>query len=100
MTARAPVREWMRAIRSALRPLRPKSYWQVWLSVTVLPLTVLTVGLGLKMIFRTWPQFDAPAAIGTFSYIALVGARQSQALRRRRRALLSLTGADQRRAAD
>jgi len=89
----------MTAIRSALRPLHPKSYWQVWLSVTALPLTVLIVGLGLKMIFRTWPQFDAPAAIGTVSYMVLVGARQSQALRRRRRARSSLTGADQRRAA-
>jgi hypothetical protein len=38
------------------------------------------------LIFHTWPQFDVPAAIGTFGYFALMGSRQSLALRRRRRA--------------
>jgi hypothetical protein len=74
-------------IKSALHPLRPQSYRQVWLSATAVPLAVLIIGLGLRLIFRTWPQFDLSAAAGTVSYVALLGGRQSLALRRRRRAL-------------
>jgi hypothetical protein len=66
---------------------------QAWLSAAALPLVVLIVGVGLKLIFHTWPQFDLPSAIGTASYVALAGSRQSLALRGRRRALALLTDA-------
>jgi hypothetical protein len=46
---------------------------------------VLVVGLGLRLIFRSWPQFGGPGAIiGTVGYIAFEGSVQSQALRARR----------------
>jgi hypothetical protein len=93
MTVTLRVRIAARTIRAALHPLRPQSYWQAWLSAGAVPLVVLIVGLGLRMIFHTWPQFDVPSAIGTASYVALVGSRQSLGLRRRRRALPSLTDA-------
>jgi hypothetical protein len=86
MTAVARVRALARAIRRALRPLRPQSYWQVWLAVGSLPLAALVVGMGLKLIFHRWPQFDVPSAIGTVGSCTLAGSRQSLALRRRRRA--------------
>jgi hypothetical protein len=71
--------------------LRARSYRQVWLSVAAVPLAVLIVGLGLRLIFHTWPQFDPSAAVGTVGFVALVGYRQSLALRRRRRSRSSLT---------
>jgi hypothetical protein len=80
-----------RMIKGAVHTLRPQSYRQVWLSAAAVPLAVLIVGLGFRLIFRTWPQFDPSAAVGTAGYIALVGGRQSFALRRRRRALSSST---------
>ena len=58
-----------------------------------MPLIVLVVGLGLKLIFHTWPQLDVPSAIGTGCYVALVGSRQSLAVHRRRRALTSMSEA-------
>lgn len=76
-----------RMIKGALHPLRPRSYRQVWLSAAAVPLAVLVVGLGLRLIFHTWPQFDPSAAVGSAGYVALVGGRQSLALRRRRRGL-------------
>jgi hypothetical protein len=86
MTTGAPVRKLAWAVRSAIRPLRPQSYWQVWLSATAVPSAVLVIGIGLKMAFHTWPQFDVPSAVGTASYVVLVGGRQSLALHQRRRA--------------
>jgi hypothetical protein len=73
--------------KGALHPLRSQSYRQVWLSAIAVPLAVLVVGLGLRLIFHTWPQFDMSGVVGIVGYIALIGGRQSLALRRRRRAL-------------
>ena len=73
-----------RIIRSALHPLRPRSCWQVWLSAAAVPLMALIIGVGLRLIFHNWPQFDIPSAVGTASSTTLVGIRQSLALRRRR----------------
>jgi hypothetical protein len=77
----------VRMLRSTLHPLRPQSYRQVWLSATAVPLAVLVIGLALRLIFHTWPQFDPAGAVVAASYIAFVGGRQSLALRRRRRGL-------------
>jgi hypothetical protein len=58
----------------------------VWIAAGGLPLAVLVIGIGLRLIFHTWPTFDMSGSIITAAYIALVGARQSLSLRRRRRA--------------
>lgn len=81
-----------KAVRDAVRPARPQTYWQAWLSAAAVPLVLLIVGVGLKLVFHTWPQFDLPSAIVTASCVVVVGSRQSFAVRRRRRALPSPTG--------
>jgi hypothetical protein len=74
-----------RAIRSAVRPLQPETYWQAWLSVLTVPLVISVVGLGLRLAFHT--PFDEFPIVGSALYIALVGSRQTLDVRRRRRAL-------------
>ena len=71
----------VRAVRSSLRR-QPQTYWQVWVSAGGLPLAVLVMGICLQAVFHTWPKLDLTGA----AYIALVGTRQSLALRSRRRA--------------
>jgi len=60
----------------------------VWLSAAGLPLVVLIVGVGLRMIFRTWPQFSAFGAIVGIGYIAVRGVAGSRALGTRRKSAL------------
>jgi hypothetical protein len=74
-------------IKDALHPLRPRSYRQVWLSATAVPLAVEIVGLGLRLIFHTWPQADPGSQAFPIGYAVLMGGWQSLALRKRRRAL-------------
>jgi len=81
------VRIAVRMIEDALRPYRPRSYRQVWLSATAVPLAVEIVGLGLRLIFHTWPQADPGSQAFPIGYVVLVSGRQSLALRRRRRAI-------------
>lgn len=66
---------------------QPQTYWQVWLSAAGLPLVVLIVGVGLRLIFRTWPQFSVFGAIVTIGYIAVRGGAGSRALCTRRKIL-------------
>jgi hypothetical protein len=69
------------------RQWRPRTYWQVWLAVIALPLAVLILEVGLRLVFHTWPQWDVFGTICTFGYIVVAGSTQSRALRRRRLAL-------------
>jgi hypothetical protein len=72
----------VRVVRSSVRRWQPQTYWQVWMSAGGLPLAALVIGVCLQPVFHAWPQLDV---IGV-AYIALVGTRQSLALRQRRRA--------------
>ena len=69
-----------RAVAIARR-WQPQTYWQVWLSAAGLPLVVLIVGAGQRMIFHTWPQFSVFGAIVGIGYIAVRGVAGSRALR-------------------
>jgi len=91
------------AARSAIRRLvaiarlwQPQTYWQVWLSAAGLPLVVLIVGLGLRLIYRTWPQFDIFGAIGASGYILVRGAARTRALRTRRKIVGLVATSDRR----
>ena len=83
MAARSRIR---RAVTIA-RLWQPQTYWQVWLSAAGLPLVVLIVGVGLRLIFRTWPQFSVFGAIATIGYMVVRGGAGSRALRTRRKIL-------------
>jgi hypothetical protein len=48
---------------------------------------VLIVGVGFRLIFRTWPQFSVFGAIVTVGYVAVRGGAASRALRARRKIL-------------
>jgi hypothetical protein len=74
----------VRVIRGNLRRWQPQAYWQVWMAACGLPLAALIIGIGLRLVFHTWPTFDVPGSVFTAAYIALVGTWQSLALRRRR----------------
>lgn len=73
-----------RTAAAAFRRRQPRTHWQVWLSVAALPLAVLIIGVGLRLIFHTWPEFAATGAVVTIGYVALRGTARSRALRRRR----------------
>lgn len=90
MAAQSRIR---RAVTIA-RLWQPQAYWQVWLSAAGLPLVALIVGVGLRLIFRTWPQFSVFGAIVTIGYVAARGGAGSRALRTRREILQSATAAD------
>jgi hypothetical protein len=79
----------VRVIRSNLRRRQPQTYWQVWLAAIGLPLAVLVIGIGVRLVVHTWPEFDAIESVISPAYIALEGTRQSVALHRRRAALAS-----------
>jgi len=81
MAARSPIRR----LVAIARLWQPQTYWQVWLSATRLPLVALIVGLGLRLIFRTWPQFSDSGTVATIGYIAVRGVAGSRALRTRRK---------------
>jgi hypothetical protein len=72
-----------RAAAAEYRRRQPSTHWQAWISVTALPLAVLIIGIGLRLIFHTWPRFDAAGAAGTIGYIALRGTARSRTLCRR-----------------
>ena len=72
----------VRVVRGSLRRWQPQTYWQVWMSAGGLSLAGLVIEISLWPVFHTWPQLDV---YGT-ACIALVGIRQSLALRGRRRA--------------
>jgi hypothetical protein len=85
----------VRVIRGNLRRWQPQTYWQVWMAVGGLPLAVLVIGIGVRLVVHTWPDFDATESVIAAAYIALAGTRHSLALRRRRAVLVSrstLTG--------
>jgi hypothetical protein len=86
MTAARRVLIAVHVVRGNLRRWQPQTYWQVWMAAGGLPLAVLVIGIGLRLIFHTWPEFDVPGSIIPTACIALVGTRQSLALRKRRRA--------------
>jgi hypothetical protein len=90
MAAQSPIR---RAVAIARR-WQPQTYWQVWLSAAGLPLVVLIVGAGLRMIFRTWPQFSVFGAIVGIGWIAVRGVAGSRALRTRRKILQLAAASD------
>jgi hypothetical protein len=90
MAARSRIR---RAVTIA-RSWQPQTYWQVWLSAAGLPLVVLIVGVGLRLIFRTWPQFDVFGAITTIGYMAVRGGAGTRALRTRRKILQLAAASD------
>ena len=73
MTAQSRIR---RAVTIA-RLWQPQTYWQVWLSAAGLPLVVLIVGVGLRLIFRTWPQFSVFGAIVTIGYMVVRGVQEA-----------------------
>jgi len=83
MTAAQRVLIAVRVTRGSLRRWQPQTYGQVWMAAGGLPLAVLVIGIGLRLVFHTWPKFDVPGSIITAAYIALAGTRQSLALRRR-----------------
>lgn len=66
---------------------QPQTYWQVWLSAAGLPLVILIVAAGCRLVFRTWPQFDVPGVIGGIGWIAVRGGAGCRALRTRRKLL-------------
>jgi hypothetical protein len=58
----------------------------VWFAAGGLPLASLVIAVGLRLVFHTWPDFDAFGSAVTAGYVVLVGTRQSLALRNRCRA--------------
>jgi hypothetical protein len=82
----------VRDVRASLRRWQPQTYWQVWMKVSGIPLAALVIGVWLRLVFHTWPQLDVPGCIITAGYIALVGTRESLALRRRRRVRQAMAG--------
>lgn len=83
MAAPAPIRR----VVTIVRLWRPQTYFQVWLSAVSLPLAVLIVGSGLRLIFRTWPQFDIHGVFGAVGYVVIRASAGSRALRTRRKIL-------------
>jgi hypothetical protein len=81
-----------RVVLGSLRRWQPQTHWQAWMSAGGLPLAALVIGIGLGMVFHTWPTFDVPGSIIAAGYIALVGGRQSLALRARHRAQRRIAG--------
>ena len=79
----------VRVIDANLRRWQPQTYWQVWMAAGGFPLAVLVIGIGLRLVIHTWPEFDATESVIAAAYIALAGTRQSLALRRRRAGLAS-----------
>jgi hypothetical protein len=79
----------VRVIPGNLRRWQPQTYWQVWMAVGGLPLAVLVIGIGVRLVVHTWPEFDATESVIAAAYIALTGSRHSLALRRRRAGLAS-----------
>jgi len=76
---------WFRTALKSARRWQPRTFLQAWLSAAALPLVVLIVGVGLRLIFHSWPQSDGPwGAIAMVVYIAMRGSAQSRALRARR----------------
>ena len=90
MAAKSRIR---RAVTIA-RLWQPQTHWQVWLSAAGLPLVVLIAGVGLRLIFRTWPQFSVFGAIGTIGYVVVRGGAGSRALRTRRKILQLAAASD------
>jgi hypothetical protein len=88
MTAGRRVLITVRIVRARLRRWQPQTYWQVWMRPGGLPLAALVIGVCLQPVFHAWPQLDVTGV----AYVALVGTRQSLALRGRRRAQRRIAG--------
>jgi hypothetical protein len=74
----------VRAASKAARSWRPRTYLQAWLLAAALPVGALIAGLGLRLIFQTWPQIDPGGTSGAIFYVVWQGSANCRALRRRR----------------
>ena len=63
----------VRVIHANLRRWQPQTYWQVWMAAGGFPLAVLVIGIGLRLVIHTWPEFDATESVIAAAYIALAG---------------------------
>jgi hypothetical protein len=89
-TVHGMFRNRLEAVYYGTRRWQPRTHTQAWLSAATLPLGVGIIGLVLRLVFHTWPQFSGVGTAGAIGYVLVRGTARSRAVNRRRRAQATL----------